>query len=251
MKNSVFAWTAWLPASVIVSHGALAGPPLQTEDPEILDQWGWEIITATTVTSTDGGDTWQAPLLDLSLGVIQDYVQISATYPYVYADPDHGDSEWEFGNLGTGAKWRFINTDRLQVAAALAYTFGVSRSTAEKGIGDDTDVAELLVPVQYQLNDQWRVNTAVGYATVDDARDEWTYGAAVAYGLNDRWELLFELTGATDNDFEDDALDIRAGFDFALTADFHLLFSAATGLREPDGEDELDYDIFMGLQFFR
>jgi len=69
--------------------------------------------------------------------------------------------------------------------------------------------------------------------------------------LNERWELLFELSGATDTDFDDDILDARAGFDFAFTEDLHLLFSAATGLREPDGEEELDYDIFLGLQFFQ
>ena len=31
----------------------------------------------------------------------------------------------------------------------------------------------------------------------------------------------------------------------------HLLFSMATGLHEPSGEDKLDYDIYLGLQFFR
>ncbi|UCG71522.1 MAG: hypothetical protein JSV45_09645 [Chromatiales bacterium] len=242
---------AALVAVLAVCQAAVAGPPLQTEDPEILDQWQWEIITATTLTSTDGGDTWQAPFLDLSLGLIQDSVQVFAAYPYVYVDPDDGDSEWDFGNLETGIKWRFINTERLQVAAGFLYAFGVTRRTAEKGIGDDEDVAVFLLPAQYQLNDKWRINASAGYASVDDGRDEWFYSGAVAYGLNDRWELLFELAGATDNDFEDDLLDVRAGFDFAFTEDFHFLFSAATGLREPDGEDELDYDIFMGLQFFR
>lgn len=242
---------ARLLALLVVCQTTFAGPPLETEDPEILDQWQWEIITATTLTSTDAVDTWQAPLLDLSLGLIQDYVQVFAAYPYVHVDPDEGDSEWDFGNLETGVKWRFVNTERLQLAAEFLYTFGVSRKTALQGIGDDEDVAAFLVPVQYQVNDKWRVNTSAGYASVDDAKDEWFYGAAVAYGLNDRWELLFELSGATDNDFDDDTLDVRAGFDFAFTEDFHFLFSAATGLREPDGEDELDYDIFVGLQFFQ
>jgi hypothetical protein len=73
----------------------------------------------------------------------------------------------------------------------------------------------------------------------------------LAYGLNDRWELLFELAGATDTDFDDDNLNVRAGFDFALTDSVHLLFSAATGLREPDDVEALDYDLYFGIQFFR
>lgn len=228
-----------------------AGPPLTVEDPGILEPGQWEIITATTATSTDSGDFYQAPLLDISLGVIEDYVQVAVAYPYVYSDPDDGDSEWDFGNLEVGVKWRFWNTDKLQVAVGSVYTFGVTRGAALKGIGDDGDVAAFLVPAEYQINDAWRLNVSVGYASVEDSGDEWGYGAAVAYGLTDRWELLFELSGATNTDFDDDLLDVRAGFDFGVTENFHLLFSAATGLREPDGEDELDYDVFLGLQFFQ
>jgi hypothetical protein len=229
----------------------VAGPPLATEDPGILDAGQWEVITATTATSADGGSVYQAPVLDVSLGVLADQVQLALAYPYVYSDPDDGDSEWDFGNLEVGVKWRFWNRDKLQLAFAPVYAFGVTRQTAEQGIGNDTDVAEFPIAAEYQVNDAWRVNAALGYASVQDGGDEWSYGAAVAYGLNDRWELLVELAGATDTDFEDDILDVRAGFDFAFTEEMHLLFSAATGLRKPDGEEELNYDIFVGLQFFQ
>jgi hypothetical protein len=72
-----------------------------------------------------------------------------------------------------------------------------------------------------------------------------------AYNLNARWELLCELVGATDTDFDDDYVNVRAGFDFTIADDMHLLFSAATGLREPGGANGLDYDIYLGLQWFR
>ena len=244
-------WPALVLAITLYAPSTMAGPPLSLEDPGILDQGQWEVITATTFPSTDSGDAWQAPLLDVSLGVVQDYVQIFAAYPYVYSDPDDGDSEWDFGNLETGIKWRFINTERLQVAVGGVYAFGVTRNTAEKGIGDDGDVAALVVPVEYQLTDKWRLNTSVGYASVEDGGDEWGYGAAVAYGMNERLELLFELSGASDTDFADDILDVRAGFDFAFTDAFHFRVSAAPGLREPDGEVELDYDILVGRLSFR
>jgi hypothetical protein len=243
------------PAAVLACvhffSGAAAGPPLSIEDPGVLDAGQWEIITATTATSTDSGDVYQAPLLDVSLGVVQDYVQVFVAYPYVYSDPDEGNSEWDFGNLQAGVKWRFVNTDRLQVAFAPLYAFGVTRSTAEQGIGEDSDVAEFPLVAEYQLTDAWRVNASAGYASVDDGGDEWVYAGAVAYGVSDRLELLFELAGATDTDFDDDLLDVRAGLDFTIAEDLHLLFSTATGLREPSGEDELDYDVFLGLQFFR
>ncbi|HDY83949.1 MAG TPA: porin [Halieaceae bacterium] len=228
-----------------------AGPPLSTEDPGILAQGEWEIIGAVTASSAGGGDAYQVPLLDVSLGVITDKVQIAAAYPYVITDPDDGGSESDFGNLSLGIKWRFWDSGKLQVAFTPGYAFGVTRETAERGIGEDTDVAAFPLAAEYQVNKRWRFNTSVGYVSVDDGEDEWGYGAALAYGLNERWELLVELAGATDTDFDDDILDVRAGFDFAWTDDVHLLFSAATGLREPRGEDELDYDLYFGVQFFR
>ena len=129
--------------------------------------------------------------------------------------------------------------------------FGVTRSLAERGLGDDSDTLLLPLAAEYRINNRLRLNPSLGYASVDEGEDEWAYSAALAYALNSRWELLCELAGATDTDFDDDTLDVRAGFDFAIRDDFHLLFSAATGLREPRGEGGLDYDLYVGLQWFR
>jgi hypothetical protein len=237
-------------ALLSVIGSASAGPPLSTEDPGILERGQWEIISAVTATSVDSGNSYQSPLLDISLGVIADQVQIAAAYPYVYTDPDDDSSESDFGNLELGIKWRFWNSDKLQVAFAPVYAFGVSRRTALAGIGDSGDVVVLPLAAEYQINHQWRLTGSAGYASVDEGEDEWGYGAALAYGLNDRWELLFELAGATDTDFDEDVLNVRAGFDFALTDSVHFLFSAATGLREPSGEEDLNYDFYFGVQFF-
>jgi hypothetical protein len=40
-----------------------------------------------------------------------------------------------------------------------------------------------------------------------------------AHHLNARWELLCELVGATDTDFDDDYVNVRAGFDFTIADD--------------------------------
>jgi len=230
---------------------ASAGPPLSIDDPGILDPRQLEVITATTVTSTDSGEYYQAPLLDISLGVIQDYVQVAVVYPYVHVAPDDGGSEWDFGNLEVGVKWRFLNGDRLQMAFAPTYAFGVTRSAAIKGVGDDTDVLVIPVNAEYQINSTWRLNGQALYASVKNGNNKWGYGASAAYALNGRWEFLFELSGASDSGFDTDFLEARVGFDAALTESVHLLFSVATGLSEPSGEDELDYDVFLGLQFLR
>lgn len=49
-----------------------AGPPLSIDDPGILAPGSVEAILAMQYTSTGAGDVLQAPLLDLSLGVLSD-----------------------------------------------------------------------------------------------------------------------------------------------------------------------------------
>jgi hypothetical protein len=61
---------------------------------------------------------------------------------------------------------------------------------------------------------------------------------------------LAEIAGASDEDFDEQILDLRVGFDVALTENFHLLLSMATGVEAPDRVEELHYDLSFGMQFF-
>jgi hypothetical protein len=229
---------------------ALAGPPLSIDDPGVLDAWHWEIIGATTLTSSGDGDYWQAPVLDVSLGIIEHYVQVGFVYPYAHADSADGGTQSDFGNAEFGVKWRFFRNERLQMAFAPYHAFGVSTRTADKGIGDDRDATVLPINAEYRLDDRWTLNGEVRYVSVDNASNEWGYGAAVAYAPDDRWILLVEVAGASDTGFDNDFLELRAGFDMTVTDSLHLLFSIATGIEAPSGAGKLDYDIFLGLQFF-
>lgn len=229
---------------------ALAGPPLSIDDPGVLPAWHWEIIGATTLTSSSDGDYWQAPVLDISLGVIEDYVQVGFVYPYAHADSGNSGTQSDFGNAEFGVKWRFLKRERVQMAFAPYHAFGVSSRTAARGIGNESDASVLPINAEYRVDDRWSLNGEVRYISVDDASNEWGYGAAVAFAPNDRWTLLAEVAGATDSDSKDDFLELRAGFDAALNDSLHVLFSIATGLKEPRGAGKLDYDVFLGLQFF-
>jgi len=240
----------FMAASTAFAHSSWGRPPLSIDDPGVLDPWQVEIIAATTATSTDGGDFYQAPIMDVTLGLTEN-IQIAAVYPYVYSDPDNGSSEWDFGNFEFGIKWRFINNDNVQVAFSPRYAWGVTRELADQGIGDDADTAFLPITVEYAINDDWSVISEVGYAMVEDNGDEWGYGWAFVYGWNDRTDILLELSGSADTDIENDFVTGRIGLDYGFTDSLRGLFGLATGLREPSGEDKLDYDIFIGLQYVR
>jgi len=234
---------------VILPGRLLAGPPLAIDDPGILDPGQWEIIVAATMASTSEGEAYQAPLLDISYGLTPN-TQVAASMPYVFVSPDDLDSTSEFGNLAIGYKWRFINNDRLQVAFAPGYAFGIRVSAALRGVGDETDILFLPLNLQYEIGD-WSLNGEWGYVSLESGGDGWGYGGALSRPVGQRTVLMFELYGGADTDFDNDNLNFHIGLDTELRPDLHLLFSAGSGLREPSGSAELDFDLFLGLQYFR
>jgi hypothetical protein len=227
----------------------MAGPPLAIDDPGILDPGQWEIIVATTMASTKEGEAYEAPLLDISYGLTPN-TQVAASLPYVFVSPKHESSSSDFGNLAIGYKWRFINNNKLQVAFAPAYAFGIRLSAALRGIGDDTNIVFLPLELQYEIGD-WSLNGEWGYVSLESGGDGWGYGTALSRPVGQRTVLMFEIYGGADTDFDNDDLNFHIGFDTELRPDFHLLFAAGSGLREPAGATELDFDIFLGLQYFR
>ncbi len=229
----------------------LAGPPLTFDDPGILDPGQWEFIAATTATSTTAGDYYQIPQLSLSLGVFENFMQIGAGYSYAEATPNDGPTARDHGNFSVGAKWRFLDNGKTQLAFAPYYSFGVTQSTAAKGIGNENDILGLPVNIAYQVSDKWRLNSEVRYVHRSLDYNNWGYGASAAYVMNERHELLFALSGSTGRQFKNASLDARLGLDAAVTDSFHVLFSIATGLKHPSSSNEMHRDIYLGFKLLR
>ncbi len=221
------------------------------DDPGILQPGQWEIIAAATYTSTADGDRWQAPLLDVSLGIVEDFLQISMVLPWEHVSPDTAPSNSGLGNVELGVKWRFVDGPHLQLALAPYHVIGVSGSAAARGIGTDSDITVLPVMAQYRLDDAWTLNAELAYASVNDGENAWGYGAALAYAPSAQLTWLLEAYGSAGTGFDNRSVELRAGLDVAIRDDLHLLFSAATGLDAPREQAELDAALFLGVQLFR
>ena len=226
-----------------------AGPPLTIDDPGILDSGQWEIIGAVTGSGTDDINVYQA-VLDVSVGLTEN-TQLSAVYPYVWADPAIGDSHTQFGNLAVGFKWRFYDAERLQLAFAPAYAFGIVLSAALRGIGDDTDILFLPVNFAWSLGGDWTLNGEFGYVSTKADTDGFGYGVGMAHPFGAKTQLMFEFYGGSDTDFDQDSLNFNVGLDYQVGSAWHLLGAAGAGLREPDSREKLDFNVYLGVQYFR
>ena len=220
-----------------------------TDDPGILDPGQWEIIVAATWTENKDGHSFkELPLLDVSVGLTEN-VQLSAVYPYVFVDLDEQGRGDDFGNFEAALKWRFWNREKLQIAAGAAYLDGISATTARLGIGSDDPIWTLPVVLEYTFGD-WTLDVQATYASIRNQEDEAGYGIALGHPAGSRVQLMAELYGATNSQFEDNFLNFTVGADIEITPSWHLLLSGGSGISEPAGAEVLDYNIFVGIQYF-
>lgn len=232
----------------LVTSSAVAGPPLFIDDPGVLDPGQWEIIVATATAEEKGGGTaTELPVLDVSLGLSEN-TQISAAYPYVVVDPEGASSESDFGNLEIGFKYRFYNSENLQIAFAPGYAFGISLTAATLGIGSDTPVTLLPLNLEYGLGD-WTLSAELAYAAVQQDEDEFAFGGAIGYPIGPM-QLMLEVYGATNSELDDAFVNWNLGADIEITPSWHVLLAYGSRLSEPTGAAELDYTAFLGIQYF-
>lgn len=225
-----------------------AGPPLVIDDPGILDPGQWEIIGAASWTKSDGGKVLELPIVDVSYGMTEN-IQAWAAWSYVWVDPEGDSTQDDTSSPSVGVKWRFLNTERLQMATGGGYSFGISANRAAVGIGDDNDIAALPVTLEYALAGDWVVNAEIVYAAVREEEDEWGYGAAIGHPAGSA-TLFFELYGATNSEFDDNFLNFQIAADIELNPAWHLLLAVGSGISEPSGAEQLDATAYVGIQYF-
>jgi outer membrane receptor protein involved in Fe transport len=229
------------------AHLALAGPPLTIDDPGILDPGSFEVIVAAAIDSRDSGDSVLFPILDVSYGLSQN-IQLAAVATRIAYDPDDGSSKSDFGPGAVSVKWRFLERDAMQMSVAPFLETQLRDGAVDRGVTEDLDA--WVLPVQFQY--EWpnlRLNAEVRYAAVHDEGDEWGYGVALAYPLAERLEALVEVHGGADYRLDDASWLYRVGIDLALTERWHILAAAGSSFDEP-GDDDLDVQGYLGLQWF-
>jgi hypothetical protein len=178
-------------------------------------------------------------------------LEISGSLPYVFARPAEAGSESDFGSAALGFKWRFVHGERLRVAVAPTYNFGVSRANAGAGIGDETDVVFLPVNAEVALAGRWVLNGEIGFLAFEDDDDQWFYGLGVGHPLGGRTQLMAELHGRAEVGGDDDALGFRVGIDVAINSAWHFLAATGSGLRQPSGAEDVDVEWYLGIQHLR
>ena len=244
--------TVLLVAAVLAAAdraSAQGGPPLITDDPYTPGDGNWEVNVAVTFEQRKDERVLEAPLLDVNYG-LGERLQLKVEAPWV-TRTDRLDDETDTGpgNGTVGVKWRFLDERDAGVSVSVypQLEFNYLGSSVDTGLASPG--LQLLLPVQVARQfGPWGVNFEAGYNLVEEDEDEIIYGLAVSYEVSEALELLGEIHGAADQEFEEDELVFNLGARARLDDDITLLLAAGRSLRESN-DTEPQFQVYVGLQF--
>jgi len=147
-----------------------------------------------------------------------------------------------------GFKWRFYNSLYFQVAIAPNYAFNPDSSSSWFGIAGNYESVTLPVQLEYSVS-KWTLNMELGYSVVKDDPDELSYGVALRHPILNRIDMLVELSGSSDQDFNDNGMEFRLGFDMEVSENLHFLFAVGSEITDPDENEHLNSVVYFGIQW--
>lgn len=233
-------------AASFMAVATLAGPPLETDDPDTPGDGNWEINFASTLENR--ASLWEfKPVLDVNYGW-GERVQLKLKPRVVVLDPPGDGARAGAGNIQLGVKWRFLDEDKHGFAMSVypQADFNPPGRSVERGLVDDGH--DLFLPVELARTfGSTRLYAELGYNWREQREDEWALGIAAEHPLSDRFRLVAELRDIAQRDFGDHELFFNAGFKWKLHEHWMLLGSAGRTLREPRGERAALFS-YLGLQ---
>lgn len=218
-------------SSVFVAGTAAAGPPLVTDDPNVVEKGHAEVIMAAAgVQRSLNERAWAGPLLDVSVGVASSLELGLQTIPV------WGSAEKDGLIIVAGTKWAPVQRDRMVVA--IAPSLGVATQPGGKEFA--------FLPLQLEARiGRWQVGTEGGYEVIESAGDSWRIGAYAARQVLPSVILMAEMYRQDTEDGSDTAATV--GADIEVADGWSVLVSAGAGLGS-DRVDRLDWTGYLGLQ---
>jgi len=172
---------------------ALALPASATEDTDTVGPRGWENNLGVSAERQQGSWRYGVPEAELNYGVGQ-RLQLMLGLPYVRVREPDGARTSGFGNISTGAKWRFWEDEERGTALAIfpQLSWNSSSSTARRGLESRGYSVLLPMIAGYRRGDTgWYAE--FGRNFVQEEPHEWQAGLKVLHQCLPQLECRAEL----------------------------------------------------------
>jgi len=225
-----------------------AGPPLITDDPGTPPKGEWEINIAFTFEQTIEARAIEAPLLDVNYG-FGEHLQLKYEGALLVIDERDAGPRGTLSNSLVGAKWRFLDEAKSGVSMSVYPQIEFNNpglNSSRHGLVEDG--TQVLIPVEVARGfGPWEIGAEVGYTFIQYVDDEWKWGIAVGYEVREGFQLVGEITGVADADFQRNDPIINLGFRKKVSENLSVLFAAGRSLRSSLEEDEPKLLVYSAL----
>jgi hypothetical protein len=235
-------------AALVVPVLARAGPPFVTDDPEPPEYGRWEVNYALTGTLVQDGGAATLPLIDANYGVLPD-LQLHIQPQLGYVRSATG-THFGLGDTEIGVKYRFIEEDEhgLTPMVSVYPLFEIPTGNQKLGLGDG--VVRTFLPVWAQKTvGKWTTYGGGGiWINPGPAgKNAWFLGGVALYQVTDDLQLGGEVFLQTaEAPGGKNAPGFNLGGSYALTQDYHLLFSVGEGLANQSTTNR--FSAYLALQ---
>jgi hypothetical protein len=252
MPRMVAGTAGLLAAMLLLAAPAFAGPPFRTDDPEPVEFQHWEINAFSLGTKTTGGWSAALPALEVNYGALPN-LQLHAIVQQGYTAPTGGRSGFAPGDLELGAKYRFITPDEGDWLPQVAVFPTIEVPVGNRKLGFSSGHAQIFLPLWLEKDlDPWKIFGGGGYWINPGAgnRNFGFFGAAVTREITEDLTVGIELFHQTSPAAGvKDSTGCNVGAVYDLSANWHLLASAGSGLGNRATTNQLSYYVGLQLSF--
>ena len=224
---------------------ARAGPPFFTDDPEPAEYRHGEFYLASQYINSQDGKSATLPHVEFNYGVLPN-VHLHLIVPFQYVKPEGGSSQYGFGDLELGIKYRFIQETE---SVPMVGTFPiVLLPTGNKDNGLGGGETQVFLPIWIQKSwGPWTTYGGGGYwiNPGEGNKNWWFFGWLIQREITKKLTLGGELFHRTiSHEGGESSTGFNVGAIINLTEDHHILLSAGRDFNEPNL-----FTAYIGYQF--
>ena len=229
---------ALIAALAIAAEGVRAGPPLLADDPHTIGPGKTEAILAISGLGDRDTQILSAPILDLTLGVIEGVdLTLVMSADHTFESGHEPDTD---GAGSIGVKWQPVASERWNASFSPALTLTPS------SIADE---AVVVLPVELEYDwARFYAGVNAGYAIDSDGPDLLFGALHGGFAASDSLTLLAELWGGALGADHEEAAGFNLGFDWMTPLGPHLLAAAGPGYSWRD-DGRARWYAYLGLQW--
>lgn len=232
------------------AYAGIENRPLNSDDAYVLPPGAVAVSVGSVYTRAHNDDDQVNLVTDLGVGLLK-RLELSATFPYIFFDPETGSNADGFGDITIRPEWMVLSEADLRPAISIAGTIKFDNGNNDKNLGSGAvdyggslQVSKTFEALTLHVNVGF---TAVGKPTDIEKDDTVSYNVGVEYALTQKLKLVGEMFGQSNADptATHDPLEWLLGGVFTISKSLALDVGFGTGLNN----DSPDLRVTGGLTY--